>query len=337
MDKKHPVNNLESTPKMSINKASEFLGVSAQAVHKKLKAKKIACQKLGNKSFITHSVARQLFEIKFDKKIVAFQIVKGGTGKTTCVHNVASCANTFGARVLVIDIDPQANLTDVLGCNGEEKPVLIDLVTEPDLDPNDSIITVSEGLDLFPSRIENVMVDNALILKKMNINTVFSNLFDDISKNYDFVFIDCPPTMGTSVSAATLFADLVVAPLNPEKFSVIGLRILQDEAKNLAREFRKKIKYKVFLNKFSSNTLLSEKALTSLIADPRMEENTLKSIIRFGQELPNVTDESRSLFSSMKKSLLRDDFEQLTKELLNIKLSKERNKSTISAAEEAYS
>src|SRR5690606_10853615 len=119
MEKKHPVSNLESTPKMSINKAAEFLGVSVQAVHRKLKAKKIICPKIGNKSFITHSVARQLFEFNLEKKIIAFQIVKGGTGKTTCVHNVASCANAFGAKVLLIDIDPQANLTDAVGCSGE--------------------------------------------------------------------------------------------------------------------------------------------------------------------------------------------------------------------------
>lgn len=332
MDKDKQYTNLEDSPKMSINKAAECFDISVQAVHKKLKSKKIVCPKIGNKSYLTHSIARELFNIKFEKKVVAFQIVKGGTGKTTCLHNVASCANSYGAKVLLIDVDPQANLTDSLGCSGEDTPVLIDLLDDPELDPRDSIISVSKGMDLVPSRIENVILDNTILLKKMDIRSVFVNLYGDIIDEYDFVFLDCPPTVGTAVSAVTLFADLVVAPLNPDKFSVIGLSILQNEIKTLAKHFRKEIPYKIFLNKFSSNTLLSEKALAKIIGDPAMEGHTLKSIIRFGQELPNVTDESRSLFSAIKKSVLRDDFDQLTKEILNIQLLKESGKILTSSA-----
>ena len=74
--------------------------------------------------------AKQLFNIKFSHKVIVGQIVKGGTGKTTTIDNVASCANTYGARVLKIDADPQGNLTDACGIDAEEKPVLIDVITE---------------------------------------------------------------------------------------------------------------------------------------------------------------------------------------------------------------
>ena len=102
-------------PKMSIAAAANFLKISTQGIHKQLKSRGLTCQKIGNKSFITFDIARKLFEIQFKKKKIIGQIVKGGTGKTTTIDNIASCANTYGARVLIIDADPQGNLTDAYG------------------------------------------------------------------------------------------------------------------------------------------------------------------------------------------------------------------------------
>lgn len=318
---------LDVQPKMTINKAAEFLGISVQAVHRKLKSKNLVCPKIGNKAFITHEIARPLFEFKFKPKIIAGQIVKGGTGKTTAIDNIACCANAFGAKVLLIDIDPQGNLTDAHNIDADELPVLVDFIQDH-IKVTDGIVNVSPGLDLIASRIENVVLDNILMLKKMNLEKVLLNIFKPIIKDYDFIFIDCPPTMGASVTAATLFCDLVLAPLNPDKFSAKGLKILKSEIKNIDDQYDKDIPYKVFLNKFSGNTILSDKAIASIIADPDMEGRALQTAVRFGQEIPNATDANKSLFSSLKKSTLRDDFEALTIELLNIRSQKTSNKST---------
>lgn len=318
--------NLDIQPKMSINKAAEFLGISIQAVHRQLKSKMLVCPKIGNKAFITHEIARPLFDLKFNPKIIAGQIVKGGTGKTTAIDNIACCANAFGARVLLIDIDPQGNLTDAHNVDADQLPVLVDFI-ESGADVSDGIVTINPGLDLIASRIENVVVDNILMLKKMNLEKVFNNVFKSIIPNYDFIFIDCPPTMGAAVTAATLFSDLILAPLNPDKFSAKGLQILKSEVKNIAHQYDKEIPYKVFLNKFSGNTILSDKAIATIIADPDMEGRALQTAVRFGQEIPNATDANKSLFSNMKKSTLRDDFEQLTRELLNISSPRASNKS----------
>ena len=89
----------------------------------------------------------------------------------------------------------------------------------------------------------------------------------------------------------------------------------------LATELNKK----VFLNKFSGNTILSDKAVKSIVADPDMEEIALQSAVRYAQEIPNTTDLSKNLFSSLKKSIARDDFDQLTRELLGIEFNKKVN------------
>ncbi|MGQ3890016.1 ParA family protein [Legionella sp. CNM-1927-20] len=313
--------NLLSQPKMSIAHAANFLNISGQAVHKQLKLKNINCSRLGNKMYLTYEQAKQLFNIKFNHKVIVGQIVKGGTGKTTSIANVASCANTYGAKVLMIDADPQGNLTDACGIDAEDKPVLIDVLTE-NIKITDAIVTVTDGIDLLPSRIENVILDNVIVNERMPLDHLYRDMLASVANNYDFIFIDCPPTMGQAVTAASLYADIILAPLNPDKFSAKGLKILKHEIDTLNKRFKKKIAYKVFLNKFSSKTILSEKAIVSLINDPDLEGRILETTVQFSQEIPNITDNNKNLFSSLKNnSPIRDDFDRLTRELLGITVS----------------
>jgi len=304
-------------PKRSIADVALFLGVSTQAVHKQLRNKNINCEKIGNKTFITYETARKLFNFKFKPKKIAVQIVKGGTGKTTTIDNIASCANTYGARVLLIDADPQGNLTDANGVDCEDQPVLIDVIKGV-AEIEDCIIHLSPGLDLISSRIENVVLDNEIVNKRLPLDKLYSNLLGSIIGNYDYIFIDCPPTMGQAVTAASLFADVILAPLNPDKFSAKGLKILKQEVDALNKSYHKQISYKVYLNKFSGKTILSDKAVMSLISDPELEGKVLSTTVQYAQEIPNSTDENKNSFSSLKKSAVRDDFDSLTRELLEI-------------------
>ena len=305
------------TPKRSIADAAEFLEISTQAVHKQLRNKGISCEKIGNKSYITFDTAQKLYAISFKKKKIAGQIVKGGTGKTTSIDNIASCANTYGARVLLIDADPQGNLTDANGIDAEEHPILIDVI-KGEATIEDCVIHLSNGLDLIPSRIENVILDNEIVNKRLPLDKLYENLLKNIENNYDFIFIDCPPTMGQAVTAASLYSDVILAPLNPDKFSAKGLKILKQEVDTLNRTYHKSISYKVYLNKFSGKTILSDKAIVSLISDTDLEGKVLSTTVQYAQEIPNITDENKNSFSTLKKSSVRDDFDSLTRELLEI-------------------
>jgi len=310
-------NKISNQPKRSIADVAEFLNVSTQAVHKQLRTKNITCEKIGNKSFITFDSARQIFNFKFKRKKIAVQIVKGGTGKTTTIDNIASCANTYGARVLIIDTDPQGNLTDANGIDAEEYPVLIDVI-KGESKIEDCIIKLANGLDLISSRIENVILDNEIINKRLPLDKLYNNILGPIENNYDFIFIDCPPTMGQAVTAATLYADIILAPLNPDKFSAKGLKILKQEIDTLNQSFEKNIIYRVYLNKFSGKTILSDKAIMSLISDPELEGRVLSTTVQYAQEIPNITDDNKNAFSTLKKSIVREDFDNLTRELLEI-------------------
>lgn len=304
-------------PKLTISSAAAFLNVTAQAVHKQLKAKGLICPKLGNKSYINHEIANKLFNLYFTTKVIVGQIVKGGTGKTTTIDSLASCANSFGARVLKVDIDPQGNLTDIHNIDADNHPVIIDVIKD-NIPIEDCIIKISNGMDLIPSRIENVILDNVLVNDRLPLDKFFEDLLAPVRDQYDFIFIDCPPTMGQAVTAASLYADIIIAPLNPDKFSSKGLHILRNEIERLNKLYRKQIDYKVFLNKFSGKTILSDKTIVSLISDPLLEGHVMGTTVQLSQEVPNLTNEDRNLFSNLKNLSVRDDFNLLTLELLNI-------------------
>lgn len=305
-------------PKLSISTIASFLDISVQGVHKKLKEMGIHPPKMGNKLYLTHHLSRQLLDLSFNRKVIAGQIVKGGTGKTTSIDTIGSCANAYGARVLKLDADPQGNLTDANGVDAEQYPVLIDIIKDG-VPIQDAVVNLCEGQDLIPSRIENVILDNEIVNKRLPLDKLFHNVLAPIIHNYDYIFIDCPPTMGQAVTAASLYADIVLAPLNPDKFSAKGLKILKNEIDTLNRNYTSNhIDYRVYLNKFNGKTILSDKAVVSLINDPELEGKILSTTIQYTQEIPNSTDENKNVFSSLKKSVVREDFDALARELLGI-------------------
>jgi chromosome partitioning protein len=316
--------NVESQPKMSITHLAELSNITTQAVHLQLKTMGIICPKMGNKSYITNKIAKRLFNIHFEKKKIAFQIVKGGTGKTTAVQNISCAASLYGANLLLIDLDPQGNLTDAFEVDPEETPVLID-VLEGEAEVEQAIINVEEGIDLLPSRIENVTLDSKMSLKRMPLHNILSHILSPIEHHYDFIFLDCPPMMGHSVTAASLYAGNILVPLNPDKFSAKGLKILKTELQTISQQYEKEIKYKVFLNKYSGNTILSDKAIQTTIAAEMEAGNALTTAIRQSQEIPNTIDMGFNMFSTLKNSLIREDFDMITRELLNINIAKHKN------------
>lgn len=334
------VTNNNDMPKMSINRAADFLGVSVQAVHKQLKAKNIHAPKLGNKSYIDFRVARELFDLKFERRVIAGQIVKGGTGKTTTIENISSCANSYGARVLKIDADPQGNLTDVNlpeEIDVNEVPIFIDVINQK-ANIEDCVINITEGLDIIPSRIENVTLDEALVNKRLPLDRIYATYLQPIIDNYDFIFIDCPPYISQAVSAAAMFSDTLLVPLNPDRFSEKGLEILKSEIQMIKTHYGREIDFKVFLNKFSGKTILSNSALFNLVQDPELEGHVLHSVIPYSQEIPNVIGKQLKLFGDLKKSVTRGDYDALTRELLDIVAptdSKASKKSKMQEAEYA--
>lgn len=297
--------------------AANFLGISVQAVHKQLKTKNLSFEKTQNRVYFGHTTSKRLFGIKFNPKILAFQIVKGGTGKTSLAHAIAIRSNLYGAKVLCIDLDQQANLTQALQVNAEERAVMVDILKE-DINLQDAIINVSEGIDLIPSRIENAILDNVLILNRFSLDRVYKERLQEIRKDYDIIVIDCPPALGQSVAAVTLCSDMVIAPVTPEEFSLSGLKVTVQEISNIEKNFGVTIPLRLILNKFDTRTSLSHEVLSTLIKHPIYNEKLFKTYIRSSQDFPNAISIGCSIFDNLKISSAKEDIDLLTQEILGI-------------------
>lgn len=305
-------------PKITAKDLSNFLQITVQGVHKKIKNNNLQEKKAQNKTYFSYETSRQLTNLSFNKPyIITTSVVKGGVGKTTIADALAIRACLYGLRVLCIDADQQANLTKGL-CMAEkakETPIIID-IAEKKAKPNEAILNIIPGLDLIPSRLDNVTLDGYLMLNRINPEKFFARIFENIFSNYDLIIIDCPPTLGSTVCSAMLTSDMVLAPLNPDTYSFEGIEIMEKEVDNILNQFGKKINLKILLNKFDSKTILSTEYITKLLKSKKYSQKLLKSVIRTSQDFPNSKNRNKSIFDTLRKSTAKEDIDQLTKEII---------------------
>ncbi|WP_119328376.1 ParA family protein [Cysteiniphilum halobium] len=304
--------------KISISEIADFLNVTNQAVHKRVKSKGIEPNKTQNKHYFTHDKIRKLLEPKCNQFVLSTAVVKGGVGKTTIAESIAIRMSLYGLKVLVIDLDQQANLTKGFQVDeiARTTPVMIDVISKA-AEPQDSIVTVTDGIDMIPSRLDNVTLDSYMMINRINPINVFKRLYGNLLTKYDVIIFDCPPTLGTLVCSAMSFSDLVIAPLNPDIYSYEGIEIMEKEVNEIKTEFAIDISWRILLNKFDSRTILSTDYITQLIKDKKYSQKLLKSVIRTSQEFPNTKNKGKSLFDNFRKSTAKEDIDCLVKELMN--------------------
>ena len=307
--------------RMTAVDAAKLKNVTTQAIHKELKAKSLESYKNNNRVYFRHDTAKKIFNHSFKKSIISFQIVKGGTGKTTITHAFAIRANLYGAKVLCIDLDQQGNLTQAFGVNCDNSPVMVDIIDDTTL-IDKAIINITSGLDIIPSRIENAVLDNHLMLNKHPLDRVYKNIINTVIENYDLIVIDCPPALGQSVTAATLASDTIIFPLTPEKFSLSGLEISYKEISTINKRFNTSCNFKILLNKFNMRTALSSEVLAKIMNHPLFQKMTCNTFIRSCQDFPNMLYAATNIFSNTKSSAAKDDIDLLTKEILNLNINK---------------
>lgn len=308
-------------PNLSINDISSIMKLSRQAVHKKLSNLNILCHKKGKIGYLTHNQTKILFSHVEFKATIAVQHIKGGVGKTTSADALGDFFSLIGAKVLKVDADFQKNLTSRYGISTEDAnntPVLIDIVNGTGK-ITDSIIHVSEGVDLIPSRFENASIDSVLSKSKCSLDKILEKVFHPIKGNYDIIIFDCPAMLGKLVTAITLYSDLILCPLNPEKYSIEGLSTLQDELMRIELAYSSKINYKVFLNKFESSTKLSNSGgIISILEKEISAGKGYDQAIKRSQEVKNALQNMQTVFSYVKKSDVREDFINLGMQIIDI-------------------
>ncbi len=162
---------------------------------------------------------------------------KGGVAKTTTVASVGAALVELGHSVLLIDLDPQACLTFSLGIDPEDLDLSVHHVLTKGLDPTEVIITTEEGVDLMPATIELARAE-ADLLTRTGREHVIRGAIEALAEadvTYDWVLLDCPPSLGVLTVAALTAADGVLIPLQCETLSHRGVGQLLDTVHDVRR------------------------------------------------------------------------------------------------------
>ena len=305
-------------PKMQASDAASFLNVSLQAIHKNIKTHGLKTYKSQNKTYFFHNTAKNIFRLKINPTCFTWQNLKGGVGKTNLSFATAARLASYGLNIAVIDLDQQGNFTQACGVDAENKPVMFEVIANS-LNLSDCLVNVTDGLDILPSRIENALLDNLFAINTLPVDRELKKRIIPLKKKFDVIFIDCPPSLSASVCAATLCADYIVIPTDPEKFSLSGLQItLAEIDKNISKKYEAHLNIKILLNKFDARTNLSHQVLTALLADKKFNGKLFKSFIRTSQEFPNSISKGTSIYDSLKPSTAKEDIDLLCHELIDL-------------------
>lgn len=198
--------------------------------------------------------------------IISFTNQKGGVGKTTTVLNLASILAKKGFKILAIDLDPQSNLTSGLGLDkNKEYLSTYDLIINNKEISNIFLISdINNNLHFIPSKIDLAGAEIELIAK-ISREKILKNKLDKVRKNYDYIFIDCPPSLGLLTINALVAADAVMIPVQCEYYALEGISQLVKTLDLVKNSLNEKLEILgVVMTMFDSRTRLSNEVVNEV-------------------------------------------------------------------------
>ncbi len=200
-------------------------------------------------------------------KIIAMCNQKGGVGKTTSTINLGASLAAYGRRVLLVDLDPQGALSAGLGVAHHELDLTVyNLLVEHKVSADDVLMrTRVENLDLLPSNIDLSAAEIQLVTEVGREQTL-GRVLHPILDRYDYVLIDCQPSLGLLTVNALTCADEVLIPMECEYFSLRGLALLNDTVEKVRDRLNPRLKLAgIVVTMFDARTLHSREVMTRVV------------------------------------------------------------------------
>ena len=242
--------------------------------------------------------------------IIALSNHKGGVGKTTSAINLAAALNILKKRILLIDLDPQANLSQSLGIREPVTTIYGAIRGEYDLQP----VQVLKGLDVIPSTL-NLSGAEVELSTKIGREFVLKNLIEKVNTQYDYIIIDSPPSLGLLTVNAFTAADVVLIPLQAQFLAIQGLSALVEIIQLIQANLNKNLKLGgVFITQYDSRKVLNRNVSDTITQHFKSE--LFKTKIRDNIALAEAPTAGLDIFRYNQKSYGAADYMELAKEVI---------------------
>ena len=247
---------------------------------------------------------------------------KGGTGKTTTCENLGVGLAQEGKKVLLVDVDPQGSLTISLGyprpddLDSTLSELMVKVMQETPLSPGEGLLHHEEGVDLIPANISLSGIEISLV-NAMSRETILKQLMDPLKRQYDFILLDCMPSLGMLTVNALAAADNVLIPVQAQYLSAKGLEQLLQTVNKVRRQINPKLRIEGILLTMVDGRTNYAKEISNLIRE------TYGSKIKvFGTDIPHsvraaeISAEGKSIFRHDPKGKVASAYRTLAKEVI---------------------
>ena len=250
-------------------------------------------------------------------KTISIAIQKGGSGKTTTTINLAAALQQMGNKILLIDLDPQANLTQALGILDEPEQNIYTILQATSSGSaaqlKDVILSTCE-MDLVPASLDLANAELELV-SVYGREKLLTRLLQPLAKQYDYVFIDCPPAIGMLTVNALVASDFVLMPLQAEYLPLKGVQAFMRTFERIKSQLNENLKVLGFvLTKYNKRKNMNQSILNQLKKD--YGDMVFESMIRENIKLAKAQEKGVDIYSLDRSSNGAIDYLKLANEFL---------------------
>ena len=255
-------------------------------------------------------------------KVIASANQKGVVSKCSSVYFIGAGLAQNGNKVLLLDVDPQGDLTKMLG---ERKPhelpltlsnVMNDIVAEHDCSEHPEIMHHDEGFDFIPANRTLSAVEIGLV-NTMSRETVLKRYLDGVKKDYDYVLLDCRPSLGMLVINALSAADYVLIPVQAEYLAAEDMAELIGTVQSIKRQINPKLKIGGVFLTMANETIFRKDIVKSVKENYGKRLPVMEAVIPATVRLAEVSTAGKSIFRHDPKGRAADAYRELVKEVMS--------------------